>query len=454
MTEPIRLAFPGPSGQPREHQRAAHALRLAVRFIVLVWHRRAGKTVFALMELILGALACEKPLGRYAYIAPLLKQAKKGVWDLLKLFTRPIPGVVYNESELTVTFENGAKISLFGADNPDSLRSLYFDGAVLDEVAQMPRAIWGEVVRPLLEDRMGWAIFIGTPHGENLFEELYTQARRGRDGWAADLRRGSETGVFAPEQLADLRRDMSPPEYAQEIECDFAAAVANALLPLDLVLAAQERTLHETAYNEEPRLLGIDVARDGGDRSVIFPRQGLMAFKPSVHRFSGATALMDFADLIAEVATRWTADHIFIDIGGMGNGVHDRLAQLGYNTHRVDFGARAMRPDLYENRRAEIWWKMAEWVKAGGCLPQGEDIRKDLTKLEYDYRNKRDRMQLETKAHLEKRGIPSPDIGDALATTFWAPVAALSPEQRQLRKLGRSYRGGTIRREDDLQREA
>src|SRR5687767_9955401 len=88
--------------KPYAHQRAAHVARMTFRFLVLVWHRRGGKTVFAIVELILAALKCEKERGRYGYVAPYLKQAKAVAWDYLHHFTLNIPGCVYNESELSV----------------------------------------------------------------------------------------------------------------------------------------------------------------------------------------------------------------------------------------------------------------------------------------------------------------------------------------------------------------
>jgi hypothetical protein len=120
------------------------------RFSVLVVHRRGGKTVLAVNLLIDAALRCKKPMGRFGYIAPLLKQARQIAWDYVQHFTAEIPGMHYNQQAMVATFPNGARVSLFGADNPDSLRGLYFDGVVMDEVADMRPQVWGEVIRPAL----------------------------------------------------------------------------------------------------------------------------------------------------------------------------------------------------------------------------------------------------------------------------------------------------------------
>ena len=150
---------------PRPQQLELHlALR---RFNVLVCHRRFGKTVLAVNETIDRALRCERENPRFAYIAPFYRQAKQVAWDYMKRFTAPLPGSSAHETELRIDFAGGRRLQLFGADNPDSLRGMYFDGVVFDEYALMPQRVWTEIVRPALADREGWAIFIGTPRKGN-----------------------------------------------------------------------------------------------------------------------------------------------------------------------------------------------------------------------------------------------------------------------------------------------
>lgn len=425
MNDPVKLAF-----TPYAHQRAAHALRLAIRFLVLVWHRRAGKTVFAVVELILAALVCALARPRYGYIAPLLKQAKAIAWDYLKFFTRAIPGCVYNESELSCTLPNGAVIRLFGADNPDSFRGLYFDGVVVDEPADIKPNLWGEVLRPALADRQGWAIFIGTAKGINLFSQLYYFALKQEDGWAGDLRRASETGVIPAEEIEAARRAMSPQQFAQEFDCDFAAATVNALIALDQVLEAQKRVVGPAEFIYAAKILGVDVARYGDDRTVIFPRQGVVAMRPKA--FHGLN-VMEVSGQVAMAIDRWKPNAVFIDQGGVGGGVVDALRDLGHDVTGVDFGQRALDP-RYENKRIEMWEGMADWVRGGGCLPDDEGLAAELTAPTFTYANARGRKQMESKDDMRKRGLPSPDKGDALALTFAFPVAAPSAQTARSRR--------------------
>lgn len=245
---------------PRIHQAQLHAdIR---RFNVLVAHRRFGKTVWAVNELLDQALRCKRESPRYAYIAPFFNQAKDVAWEYLKRYTAPIPGMSPNESELRVDLPGDRRIRLYGADNADRIRGLYFDGVVLDEPAQMQGRVWSEIIRPALADREGWAVFIGTPMGRNAFFDLYDGASKGfktPDGqrlavdptWRATLYRASETGIIPAAELEAARTAMTPAQYAQEFECSFEAAVVGAYY--GALMAAAEKEKRITSVPWEPR---------------------------------------------------------------------------------------------------------------------------------------------------------------------------------------------------------
>ena len=210
---------------PRPLQREIH--ETGSRFKVIVCHRRWGKTVFAVNELIRTAMTCQHERPRVAYICPLHKQAKTVAWDYVKEFSRPIPGVQFNEAELRADYPNGGRIQLFGADNADALRGMYLDHVCLDEYAQMSPRAWSEVLRPALSDRKGKAIFIGTPMGHGNFYDMYQNAET-LPGWERYLHKASETGIMDEEELEAARREMTPEEYAQEYECSWSAAIRGA----------------------------------------------------------------------------------------------------------------------------------------------------------------------------------------------------------------------------------
>lgn len=196
------------------------------RWAVIVAHRRCGKTVACINDLIRRALEEDKENGRYAYVAPYYSQAKTIAWDYLKQYAEPAT-VKANQSELWVELVNGSRIRLFGGDTPDSLRGLYLDGVVLDEYADMKPSIWGAVIRPLLADRRGWAVFIGTPKGHNSFYDIYNTATK-QPNWFVKTLRASQTNLLAEEELIDAQASMSPDQYEQEFECSFEAAIMGA----------------------------------------------------------------------------------------------------------------------------------------------------------------------------------------------------------------------------------
>ena len=196
------------------------------RWAVVVAHRRCGKTVSCINDLIYRALTEDKEHGQYAYVAPYYSQAKNIAWDYLQRYAKPVMAKA-NQSELWVELINGAKIKLYGADNPDALRGLYLDGVVLDEYADMRPRMWGEIIRPLLADRQGWAVFIGTPKGHNAFYDIYNNASKSNN-WFVKTLRASQTGLLAETELLDAQASMSPDQYEQEFECSFEAAIMGA----------------------------------------------------------------------------------------------------------------------------------------------------------------------------------------------------------------------------------
>ena len=196
------------------------------RWAVAVAHRRAGKTVACVQKLLKGALECSLREPRFAYVAPLYSQAKDVAWEYLKHYSTKL-GAVANESELRVDLLNGKRIRLYGADNPDRLRGLYLDGVILDEYADMRPSVWGEVIRPMLADRQGWATFIGTPKGHNAFYDIWKDAQSD-ERWYHVMLKASETGLLSADELADARKSMSEDQYQQEFECSFEAAIMGA----------------------------------------------------------------------------------------------------------------------------------------------------------------------------------------------------------------------------------
>ena len=238
------------------------------REAVVVAHRRAGKTVACINELIKGAVTCTRHEPRFAYVAPYYAQAKDVAWSYLKQFARGVPGVTFHESELRCDLPNGGRIRLYGAENADRLRGVYLDGVVMDEVADMDPRVWPEVVAPTLIDRQGWAVFIGTPKGMNAFAKMYEAAVTDPTQLAL-LLRASETGLLPADELERIQKRMTAEQYDQEFECSFTAAIRGAYYGKEMSAALSEGRILPLAYEHE---LGVETWWDigVGDSTAIW----------------------------------------------------------------------------------------------------------------------------------------------------------------------------------------
>jgi phage terminase large subunit len=259
--------------RPRPLQRIIHTALDAHRWAVAVCHRRFGKSVLAVNHLQKAATTCKRQRPRFAYISPTYRQGKASVWDYMKYYAAPIPGHKVNESELRIDYPNEGQVRLFGADNPDALRGLYFDGVVFDEFGLQPPNIFSEVVRPLLADRGGWALFIGTPNGKNQFWDIAQRAQLEPDWFFAEYK-ASDTGILPIEELQDSRRVMTEDEYAQEYECSFEASVKGAVYAREMQQAREDGRITRVPYDPT---LPVDTDWDLGfaDNTSIWFSQSL-----------------------------------------------------------------------------------------------------------------------------------------------------------------------------------
>jgi phage terminase large subunit len=239
--------------EPRPQQRAIHNALKIHRFGVVVCHRRMGKTVMSVNHLIRGALTCQRERPRFGYLSPTYSQGKSTAFDFIQHYSMPIPGREVNQTELRVDFPNKSQVRIYGADNPDSLRGLYFDGVVLDEYGLHQAKTYAEVIAPTLVDRGGSALFAGTPNGRNQFYEVAQHAKArvaaGDPDWFYAEHKASETGLLDAGYLAAARSMMTPDEYAQEFECSFEAAVKGAIYAREMEQAREGGRIRAVPYD-------------------------------------------------------------------------------------------------------------------------------------------------------------------------------------------------------------
>lgn len=251
------------------------------RRTVIVAHRRAGKTFSVIQDLIARALNYQKkdrngklyPRPRFAYLCPYKGQAKLVAWQYLIDFTKTIPGVKKNETELwvevpTVTGDM-ARITLGGADNPDNLRGSYYDGVVLDEYGDMKPDAYSLVLRPALADRKGWVVFMGTPKGKNDFYKRWQAAQEQPDKYFAIKLKASDSGILDDAEIEDMKSEMEVEEWQQELECSFDAAFRGSFYGKQIAVAGAQNKFRELDYDPTEKVsIAMDLGRS--DAAVIW----------------------------------------------------------------------------------------------------------------------------------------------------------------------------------------
>lgn len=230
------------------------------RFILIVIHRRGGKTTAALNHLNKDCLRHKKH--RYAYVAPTYKQAKRIAWKMLKEYTKNIPGVKYNESELTVTYPNGSEMILLGAENPDSIRGIGLNGVILDEYAQISPVLFTEIITKCVADTGGYVMIIGTPKGKGHFFRMYEVAKKDKKNWECifldiDWSLKNEKGKTIQNLKNALEDDkrlvkqglMTQAEYDQEWYNSWEAALKGAVYGDQLAMARSKKRIKVVPYD-------------------------------------------------------------------------------------------------------------------------------------------------------------------------------------------------------------
>ena len=317
-------------------------------------------------------------------------------------------------------------------NNTEAIAGLHNKGkrafALFDEASAIPEGVW-ETVEGALTDAgtdLFWAAFGNPTRTTGRFRECFAGGRFAHR-WNPQQIDSRSVSMTNKAQIATWVKD-----YGED--SDFVRVRVRGVFPRagTLQFIDSERIADAIARPLEPDptaplTMGVDLARQGVDQSVIRFRRGLDARSIPAVKFR-IPDLMQVASRVMEQVNAHNPDAVFVDGTGIGWGVVDRLNQLGCrNLTGVDFGSKADRTDgsdaqvRYANKRAEMWGYMKEWCKAG-CLPDDRELAADLGAVDYGYDGS-DAILLERKDDMRKRGLASPDDGDALALTFAYPVA-------------------------------
>ena len=298
------------------------------RWACIVAHRRAGKTVACINDLIRRAIDESKPDGKYFYVAPYYNQAKSVAWDYLLKFSEPIRTQA-NHSELWVELINGARIRLFGSDNADAMRGLAIDGIIIDETADHKPRVWGEIIRPALADRQGWAVFIGTPKGHDAFYKIYNDAKQNA-AWYVKSVRASESNILPAAELLDASKSMTEDQYQQEFECSFEAAIMGAIYAKEIGDAKESGRVCSVPYDMSAKVdtwwdLGV-----GDATAIIFSQSVGREIRIIDHYEASGEGLPHYAAILDKKGYLY----------GSHNAPHDiQVRELGSGRSRLETAA-------------------------------------------------------------------------------------------------------------------
>lgn len=297
---------------------------------------------------------------------------------------------------------------------------------IFDEASAISDAIW-EVTEGALTDKQTqifWLCFGNPTRSAGRFFECFHKFRHRWDHRHVDGRDAAGTDkTKIAEWLADYGEESD--FFKVRVRGVFPSSSSMQFIPRGTVDAAVARTLPYVDYTRMVAIIGVDVARFGDDASVIWTRFGLDARSMAKKRFRG----LDGHDLRAKIAEYYNDLRkmgvgkivVNVDVGGVGASPCDWLRHNGYPVNEINFARKASNEKRYKNLRAEMWGRMRDWLEAGGCLPDDEDLVSDLTGVEYGY-TPTNQLLLERKEDMKKRGLPSPDNADSLALTFAIPV--------------------------------
>ena len=354
-------------------------------------------------------------MAKWREMSPLIKSSF--TWQKERIFNNEFPETWWMAAR---SWSKSADPNALG----NTLAGLHADYIMflLDESGGMPEAIMASAEAALSSCKEGHIVQAGNP--THLEGPLYRACTVDRDKWHVveitsdpdnPLRSPRVRIEWAREQIASYGRDN--PWVLVNVFGQFPPASMNALIGPDDVLAAQERRYREPEFDHFPRILGIDVARFGDDSSIIFPRQGLQVFNPLQYRGLNGT---QGAEITLRKWNEWEVDGCFIDnTGGFGASWIDNLNRLGKDPIGIHFSEASTDPQ-FANKRAEMAFKLVDFIKKGGALPKCDELVAALTKTQYTFI--KEKLIIEPKEDIKAKLGYSPDHMDALMLTFALPV--------------------------------
>jgi len=291
---------------------------------------------------------------------------------------------------------------------------------IFDEASAIPDVIW-EVSEGAMTDKCSqWHNFGNPTRNQGRFKECWGKFQ---ERWSSRQIDSRSAMMTDKDKIAEWAEDYGEDSDFMRVRVRgvFPRAASDQLISEEVIESAASNTSEPKDYLNYPKLLGVDVSRGGGDDSVIVLRQGPKLTIVGTYQLQD---LMELAGKVVEAYNSERATHVYIDSTGLGAGIFDRLKQLGLPITGVSFGTKAVDKRMYSNTRAEIWNRMKEWLGHDADIPRNSKLIQELKQQTYGYTETL-AIQLESKKAMKGRGLDSPDIGDAIACTFYGDTLEL-----------------------------
>jgi len=301
--------------------------------------------------------------------------------------------------------------------NSESFAGLHNTSATLilfDEASAIPDVIWEVCEGALTDPRIQWHTFGNPTRNTGRFKECWGKFQ---ERWSTRQIDSRDAMMTDKKKIAEWAEDYGEDSDFMRVRVRgvFPRAASDQLISEEIIDRAASNTVEPKDYINYPKILGVDVSRGGIDDSVIVMRQGPRLQILGIYQLKD---LMELAGKVVEQFNTERASHIYIDSTGLGAGIYDRLNQLGVPVTGVSFGTKPIDKRMYANTRAEIWNRMKEWLGQEADIPYNQKLIQELKQQTYGYTESL-AIQLESKKAMKGRGLDSPDIADAIATTFY-----------------------------------
>jgi hypothetical protein len=436
LDDPVQFVRDNFGVEPDEWQKDALNEYMKKQCLAMKACKGPGKTT--VLSWIGWHYLCTRPAPKIAAISVSKDNLKDGLWAEMALWQ--------HESEfLTREFEWTAKRiyhKKYGnhwfmsarsysktADKKEqaaALAGLHADYMMflIDECSDIPMGVLATAEAGLTSGLECKIVMAGNP--TRMDGPLYFACTQGREQWHIieitsdpdDPKRTPRVDInWARRMIKQYGKDH--PYVLINIMGKFPATSLHVLLGPDEVNAAMKRFIKKESYQYSQKRIGVDVARFGDDRTIMFPRQGLRLFN-SIEMRNARTN--EIADRLEYGKNKWGSEREFVDdTGGFGAGVIDSMIIRGHHSTRgIHFSQKPTSPQFY-NKRAEMYFRAAEWVKRGGCLPNDDELAKELTTPFYFFKD--GKLIIESKDDIKARLGFSPDKADAFVLTFAEPEA-------------------------------